>query len=182
MSVEADPVLDAIVRGARGATSARQAWIVRRDGDRLVVVAAAGENAGALLGTELPGASGNAGYVVESGQPLALSGSTGEDRVITSDLAGAVTSLLCVPCGDLRAVHGAMELVDKPGDSRFSIDDVEVATLLGGIAGAALTAERRHRSVPSPAELGTELSRIAELDPGRYSDLAEVISALLARG
>lgn len=184
MSQTNDPILDAIAGAARDATGAAQAWILRRNGDQLDVVAAAGQSAGNALAQSVPAGSGSAGYVVESGQPLALSADAGDERTsgVASDLGGDVTSLLCVPCGDEDAIHGALELVNKPGAARFSIDDVEIATLLGAIAGTALSNSGATKSVASPEELSQELARVAQAEPGRYAALAEVVSALLARG
>ena len=67
-----DPVLQAIARAALGATGAESSWVLRLDREQLRAVAAAGPRAGDLLGAELPMGVGTAGYVVSSGQPMAL--------------------------------------------------------------------------------------------------------------
>src|SRR5262245_50374957 len=177
-----DPVLDAIVASAVGATGAAAGWLLDIDGDDLVVVGAAGPSAGELLGQRIPGEFGSAGYVVASGQPLAVTprpGESGADGVAT--LAGLQpTSVLCVPCATEMAVLGALELVNKAGGGAFSFEDVEMATLLAEVAGPALA----HRDataveVPKPEELSATLARLAAVDPGRYARVATFVRALL---
>ena len=178
-------ILDAIVRAAVDATAASRGWLVRREGERLVVVAAAGDQPGEALGRSLAAGDGSAGYVIESGQPLAMT-ATGDDaratQGISAELGDLPTTLLCVPATTEDAVVGALELVDKRGGGPFTIDDVEVATMLGGVAGAAIEATGASSSAPTPSELAGELERLAANDPGRYSVIAETIAAVLARG
>ncbi len=179
-------VLQAIIEAATDATSATEGWMLAQQGDQLLVVAAAGDRPGQLLGATVPADEGTAGYVVTSGQPLALSPRPDDARA-TSGIAGLIglspSSVLCVPCADDDSIGGALEVVDKAGGGRFSLDDVELATLLGGIAGAALAGTTgTGPAVPTPAELGGGLQRLAASEPARYSALATAIGALLDRG
>ena len=91
-------------------------------------------------------------------------------------------SVLCVPCHDDDVVVGALELVDKAGGVPFSFDDVELVTLLGGIAGPALRAAGGQAAARPPAEFATELAHLATSDPAAYARLSVVLEALLARG
>ena len=91
-------------------------------------------------------------------------------------------SILCVPCHYGDAVVGALELVDKAGSVPFSFDDVELVTLLGSIAGAAISAPGAEVTARPPAELATELAHLAASDPEAYAGLSVVLEALLARG
>jgi hypothetical protein len=75
---------------------------------------------------------------------------------------------------------GALELVDKRAGGSFTYDDLELATLLAGIAGAALVAEQGAHPVPSPAELGGELEQLLAIDDRRYRAVAAVVSGLIA--
>jgi hypothetical protein len=89
-------------------------------------------------------------------------------------------SVLAVPCTTDDAVLGVMELVDKHGGGPFSFDDVELATLLAGVAGAALAADDGlDRAVPSPRELSGGLERLASNDPARYATLATFLTSVL---
>jgi GAF domain-containing protein len=178
-----DPVLDAIVRSAVEATAATEGWILAIDHETLRVVAAAGDRSAATVGREAPG-GGPEAYVVAAGQPLALS-SVGRDPRLQEGLARSLgrtpASVLCVPCADGDEPLGVLELLDKQGADSFTIDDVELATLLGGLAAAALTQHVAAAPVPTPSELHPQLARLAELDPGRYATVATVVAALLAR-
>ena len=88
--------------------------------------------------------------------------------------------MLSVPCATDDGVFGALEVIDKQDGGRFTIDDVEIVTLLGGIAGAALadTSDATATVIP-PEELAGELRQLAAGDPARYASVAGVVRALL---
>jgi GAF domain-containing protein len=178
-----DPVLDAVMRAAVSATGATNGWIVEPADERLRVVAAAGGEAGTLVDREIDGsAGGTVGLVLASGPPMALSPRPDDPRATqgVASLLGVVpASVLCVPCGDDEVV-GALELVDKTGGGSFSFDDVEIATLLAGIAGVGITARTGGPDLPTPAELASALERLAVVVPSRYSTVARIVGALLA--
>jgi hypothetical protein len=89
-------------------------------------------------------------------------------------------SVLAVPCGTDEAVLGVLELVEKFGGIPFSFDDVEVATLIAGIAGVALGAEDANATdVPAPRDLGDALARLALANPTRYAALATFLGTVL---
>ena len=178
-------VLEALARAAVDATGAARGWIVAPDGDQLRVVAAAGDRPGDALDLTVPSDGGSAAFVIQSGQALALTARAG-DRRVTAGVAAALgqppTSVLCVPCLGDDEVLGALEVVDAVAGA-FTVDDVEVVTLLGGIAGAALAeAGEGPGPVPDPAELGAELAQLAAAEPARYAVVAAVVRELLARG
>lgn len=180
-----EPVLAAIVKAAADVTGATAGWVVGVDGDRLAVRALAGDAPESLVGTHVAAGAGAAGYVVASGQPLALASRAGDPRAaegLAAALGRLPGSVLCVPCETEEAVVGALELIDKVGGGSFSFDDVELATLLAGIAGAALAAPVAGAAgvpaPPSPAELAAGLARLASEAPARYAAVAEVVVAL----
>ena len=94
-------------------------------------------------------------------------------------------SILSVPCTAGGTVVGALELVDKADNERFSFDgDLEnCATLLGGIAGAAI-AEPQQRSPdhPSAESLAHSHRTLAISDPSRFEAVAAVVAVLLEHG
>jgi GAF domain-containing protein len=172
-------VLQAIVDAAVASTPAAEGWILRRRRARLRVVAAAGDSPGALLDAEIPYDEGVAGYVLASGQPVALSSGSDDARImagIPTLLTLEPTAILTVPCAADDGVIGVLELVSV--SSAFHFDDVEIATLLASIAAVALD-DVSSQPPPSPAELGRLLSDLARLDPGRYAPLAGAVRALL---
>jgi GAF domain-containing protein len=183
--VPTSPVLQAIVEALVQATGAQAGWIVADTGDHLEVRAAAGDGSNGLVGRSVPSASGSVGFVVASGQPLALAGTNQDPRLAegVTRLAGVVPrSLVCVPCDTPEGVVGALEAVEKTGAASFTFDDIEFASLLARIAAAEFASSRRARALTSPAELGRELQHLAESDATRYAMVATIVEALLARG
>ena len=184
-----DPVLHAVLRAAADVTAAGAGWLLAHDraGDALEVAAvhSSATDAAAVLGATVPATAGTAGYVVASGQPLALSGAADDPRLaegVPALLGRRPTTVLSVACEVGDDVVGVLELVDKAGGGSFSFDDVELATLLAGIGGVALTARGTAPApVASPAELAADLQRLADADPTGYAAVASTLSALLAR-
>ena len=176
-------VLQSILGSAADVTGAQQGWVVVPDGDALEVVAAV--NSGDLIGVTVQGDTGPAAYVLASGQPMAMM-PRADDPAATSGVAAHVgvrpSAVLCVPCAHDDEVLGVLELIDKRDGSGFTFDDVELVTLLAGIAGAALRPDPATREVRSPEELSTELRQLASTDPTAYIGVASVLEALLARG
>jgi GAF domain-containing protein len=179
----------AIVTAAVEATSALAGWLLEPGEGGLVVVAAHGgstEWAASLVGrtVELDGAT--AALVVQSGQPVALQpgGTSLQDATALALLGRPPISLICVPCAAGDRVTGALQVVDRTDGGPFDFDSVELATLLGGIAGVVLDerpgADVATRAQPSPVRLAEDLARLAEVDPERYAAAAIVIEALLA--
>jgi GAF domain-containing protein len=183
--VPPNPILHAVLGSAIDATGATLGWLLATDGDQLVVRAIAGADQ-QFVGAQVSAHSGFAGYVASSGQPLAMS-PRGDDERGAEGVAALVGtrpgSVLAVPCGTDEAVLGVLELVEKFGGVPFSFDDVEVATLIAGIAGVALGAEDATATeVPAPRELGDALARLAVTDATRYAALATFLGTVLSDG
>jgi hypothetical protein len=88
-------------------------------------------------------------------------------------------SLLSVPCTDGRdGTNGALELAGQRGGA-FTVDDIELASLLADVAGAALADTAPDRRPVEPDVLAAELRRAAETDPRRYALAAATVQALL---
>lgn len=178
-------MLQALAVSAVDSTGATAGWLAVADGDSLRVVAAGGGVAPDSVGARASSDEGIEGYVLTSGQPMALSGAAGDER-LSGGIVGALKmrpqSVLCVPCGDRESVLGVLVLLDKQGGVSFSFDDVEIATLLAGIAGVALAASGRPAAAPSPQELSAGLERLAAADPAQYAAVAALVSAIVTRG
>jgi len=179
-------VLRTVVQAAVDVTGAAAGWVLTVAGDRAEVGAAAGAGAEALVGTRVDVGTGSAGFVLSSGQPLAVAPRP-DDPLAAEGLPAALgrraTSILSVPCSDDDGVLGALELVDKAGGVPFSFDDVELATLLAGIAAAALAeGGGSPPRVPEPGQLAGELARLAATDRTRYAAVAVAVAALIAGG
>ncbi len=187
-AAEPSPVLRAVLDAAVRATGASCGWLaaVSADNAELVAVDAIGDGAERVAGGAVPVDSGTAGFVVASGQPVAVA-ARGDEGLLCEGLAARLdplpASIVSVPCAGTEGVVGALELVDKAGGTPFSFDDVELATLLAGIAAAALAGTPGGAGaprVPDPRRLGAELTRLAGADPARYAAIAAAVDALLA--
>lgn len=184
-----DAVLDAVVRAAVDATGATWGWVVARNETETgapglrVAAAAGGDEPGRLLDAAIDSDTGTVGLVVATGQPMAIVPRSG-DATARGGVGGllgiAPRSVLCVPCGD-HEVLGALELIDKAGSGGFSFDDVELATLLAGVAGAALETQAPPAGPPSASELARSLEQLERSDPADYATVAPIVAALLAR-
>jgi GAF domain-containing protein len=186
MSAPQSPVLGAIVRAAVDTTAALAGWVFAARDDRLVVVAAAGEAPAQWLGRAVPAGRGAAGFVMASSQPLALQPSRG-DRAVedVADVLGRWPgSVIAVPCDVDGRTVGVLELVDKVDGGTFSFDDLELATLLAGLAAHAIDggAPPPAPTVADPGDLARRIASLATTDPTRYARLAPVIDAILAHG
>ena len=173
-------VLDAIARAVLDATGAAAAWVVVGGPNGEPVVAAVAGRSSATIGSPAP-AAGSAVLAISSGMPAARTFST--DDATGNGAAGLEEhpgSVLTVPFGDPGGGGGAVEVAGR--SMPFTIDDIEVVSLLADVAGAAAveSTEPVGAAGPSPDELAAELRALAEHDPRRYRDVAAVIGALLA--
>jgi GAF domain-containing protein len=121
--------------------------------------------------------------VLSSGQPQVLAAGAADSRLgegTASLLGGNPSSVLAVPVQSRHGVVGVLALVDAT-DGTFGIADAEGATLLAGVAAAALQDERLAGTtqVPSPAELAAELRHLAVGDPTRYAVVATIVESLV---
>jgi GAF domain-containing protein len=178
-----------VCESAVDATAATVGWLGIVDGDDVVVVAASADDAtlaASMVGHRLVGRTGSVGFVLQSGQPMAVqpagrstSGSAGDEPAEVL-LGRAPLSLLCVPCSGATDAVGVLQVLDKAGGGAFSFDDVEVVTLLGSVMGAAfLDAGNIVDDVPVPGRLTSELTGLADADPARYATVARIVDSLL---
>jgi GAF domain-containing protein len=177
-----------VCESAVDATAAAVGWLGVVDDSEIVVVAVAADDpatAAELVGRRLTGATGSVGFVLQSGQPMALQPmgrTSGEsaDEPAALLLGRAPMSLLCVPCAGAADAVGVLEVIDKAGGGAFTFDDIEVVTLLGSVMGAALVdAGAMVDDVPVPARLTGELTALADTDPTRYATVARIVESLL---
>ncbi len=180
MATATDPTLQTIIGWAVRATGAESGWLLGLDDEAFSVLAAAGgTQPGSLVGRRVE-PRGAAGFAAASGQPAALRpGPDDSSNTGAGGLDSSPSSVLAVPCDNGETV-GVLELVNSPAGG-FGIDDIEVVTLLADIAGTAIAETGPALAVTGPAELGTELSHLAETDPARYRQVATILQALLGQ-
>ncbi len=175
-----NPVLDALLRAALDASGARSGWVVLAgSGGNHVAAAAAHDGVPSALGTRVP-AGAPSGLAIATGQPAARTVDPNDGSAVGAGGArGVPRALLTVPIGDGL---GAIELADPPGDEPFSIDDVEIVSLLADVAVAAVSAVTAAAAPPEPDDLATGLRRLRDLDTDRYRVVAAAVAALLGAG
>ncbi len=161
---------------AVGLTGAASGWLLRVDGDSLVVLATAGAaDPDIVVGSRVE-VRGARGFAIASGQTTALMPAPGDQA------NAGVGGWAGVPPSLLVGAEGAavLEVAGKIGADAFTFDDIEALAALGEIAAAAVAdAGGVVESVPPPGELATQLAALSELDPARYRDVARVVAALL---
>ena len=175
------PTLYALVQAAVEATGADRGWLLaitdESDAGSFVVAAAFGHGGAASLVGIPRERRGFAGFAFASGQPAALQPRADDvDNFGAGGADGVPRSLLAVPCVANEAL-GVLELVDAVGGS-FGFDDVETASLLADIAGAALAEPMSTWEPPSPERLAVLLSSLAMRDPSRYAEVARFVEAM----
>jgi GAF domain-containing protein len=138
-------LLESIVASAAQATGARYGslFLLDEDARELVFAVSLREGAEKLQRFRLPLGRGIAGLVAATGQPIAVSDVSRDTRhaaEIAEQTGYTPTNLMCVPLLSGERVIGVLELMDKPVDGGFSLDDMQV---LGSFAHrAAETIER----------------------------------------
>ena len=178
------PVLHAIVQSAVEASGARDGWLAAVDeaADELVVVAGVGDAGRSLSGATVSDDEGFCGFVVGTGQPVALAPSADDPRFgegLAARLGRRPRTVMCVPCEYDDVVVGAVELVDK-ADGNFSIDDLALVTVLADVAAAVIrSGDGGPALIATPAELVRQLEELASVDPVRYALVAELIGTLM---
>ena len=119
-------LLTTIVAATRNRLAAAACSVALLDGDQLEFSAADGAGAEHVVGIRLPVGRGLAGYVVASGQAIAVAEVRRDQRfdIRTAESTGYIpTSILAVPVEDDEGPIGVLEVLDRqPGAS-----DMEVA-------------------------------------------------------
>jgi GAF domain-containing protein len=182
-------LLGAIVQVARAIFHARAASVLLLDeaSDELVFAAVVGEGEDTLLGRRFPAGNGIAGWVLGTRQPLVLADVTTDPRFSadTAQSTGYVPKgIMAVPLLHGEEALGVLEVLDRPADARFRMEEVDLLGLFGIQAAAALALLRRARLAAAALEgSGGDLQTLARLASrlaGRGDDRAgtEFLAAL----
>ena len=190
-------LLGAIVEVARSIFGARASSILLLDPetDELVFEAVVGEGEDELLGMRFPAGKGIAGWVLATRTPLVIE-DVQQDPRFASDVAegtGYVPSgLMAAPLLHDEEVLGVLEVLDRPGQSLFSLQEMELLGLFANQASIAVDLLQRARTAERLLDRGEgELAIVARLaaavdaleDERReaglrlLSDLAETLEA-----
>jgi GAF domain-containing protein len=188
-------LLGSIVQVARAIFHARAASVLLLDeaAGELVFEAVVGEGEDTLVGQRFPASKGIAGWVLNTRQPLVLADVTADPR-FSADTAASTgyvpRGIMAVPLLHGEEALGVLEVLDRPADARFSMEEVDLLGLFGIQAAAALALIRRARLAASALgdgggdlrALGRIASRLAERGDDRtVAAFLESLDALLAQ-
>jgi GAF domain-containing protein len=187
-------LLQATVEVARGIFHARAAsvFLYDEETDELVFEAVAGEGSDTLIGQRLPSSTGIAGWVLVTRQALVLD-DVGQDprwggREIADKTGYLPKGLMAVPLIHEEEAVGVLNVLDRPQESRFSLEEMELLGLFGNQAAIALgllQKSRRAKAVLEDADTDSALlARVAEnleeLDGQRRAAGVELLRSLEA--
>jgi GAF domain-containing protein len=144
-------LLSAIVEVARSIFGARASSILLLDEEteELVFEAVVGEGEESLLGMRFPAGKGIAGWVLATRTPLVIE-DVRQDPRFASDVAegtGYVPSgLMAAPLLHDERALGVLEVLDRPGRSLFSLQEMELLGLFANQASIAVDLLRKSRA------------------------------------
>jgi GAF domain-containing protein len=188
-------LLGSIVQVARAIFHARAASVLLLDeaAGELVFEAVVGEGEDTLVGRRFPAGAGIAGWVLNTRQPLVLADVTADPRFSadTAEATGYVPKgIMAVPLLHGEEALGVLEVLDRPAEARFSIEEVDLLGLFGIQAAAALALIRRARlAAAALAGGGGDLQTLGQIatrlatrgDDRTVADFLAALDALLAR-
>jgi GAF domain-containing protein len=188
-------LLGSIVQVARAIFHARAASVLLLDeeADELVFEAVVGEGEDTLIGRRFPSGTGIAGWVLGTRQPLVLADVATDPRFSAeaAQSTGFVPNgIMAVPLLHGEDALGVLEVLDRPADARFRVEEVDLLGLFGIQAAAALALLRRARTAAAVLEgqegdlaaLARIATRLAALGDDRaVSDFLGALDRLLAR-
>jgi len=148
---------------------AREASVLVRDGDEsdLKFLAATGEVASKLLGMRIPAGKGIAGFVMSSGQPMAVSNVEEESTFyaeVDKKTGYSTEMILATPLRHNGEIVGVLEYINRPGDpphSPFTPDEMDKAALFADAIASLVNA---YESAKLFRDLGEKVLGADEMD------------------
>ena len=161
-------LLRSIVEVARSIFGARASSILLHEPEtqELVFAAVAGEGEEELLGRRFPAGTGVAGWVLSTGTPLVIEDVRQDPRFAADVAAGTgyvPQGLMAVPLLHEEQTLGVLEVLDRPQQSRFSLQEMELLGLFASQAANALELLQRARRAEAVLAGEGELAAIARL-------------------
>jgi GAF domain-containing protein len=194
--VGSDDVLRSITETARqlfGAAACSLA-LLSEDDSELVYTTAAGEGADSVTGIRMPASHGIAGWVAQSGQPIAVSDVSRDPRFsagVAEQTGYVPTSILAVPVETSDRTLGVMSLLDRDARRPDAEHDMALLSLLADQAALVLASMdsfsalgrvllRALAAASAGGELDEILRRAAESLPAADADLTALAAAFAA--
>lgn len=163
-------LLQATVEVARGIFSAQAATIFLYDEttDELVFEAVSGLGADTLMGDRIPSSTGIAGWVLVTRQPLVLEDVTQDPRWGGQEIAARTgytpKGLMAVPLIHGEDSVGVLQVLDRPKQSRFSLEEMELLGMFANQAAISLDLLKKvRRSRTVLEESGADIEVLARL-------------------
>lgn len=189
-ALAAGPALAASVRAVRALYGAAACSVAAVVDGALLFVAADGEGAGVIVGTSMPLASGLAGWVATSGQPVGVADVRADPR-FARDVAASTgyvpTTILAAPLVTGDGVVGVIEVLDPtPRPDGLALLET-LAVPVAAVWTQALAASGAGgdaRAGDGPRRLMTVIEAVGD-DPelaARVADLLEAVVALPSGG
>jgi len=163
-------LLAAIVEVARSIFAARASSILLLDEetDELVFEAVVGEGEDSLLGTRFPAGKGIAGWVLATRTPLVIEDVQQDPRFardVAEDTGYVPSGLMAAPLLHEERALGVLSVLDRPEQSLFSLQEMELLGLFANQASIAvdllLKARKANRLLE--ADAGGDLRVVARL-------------------
>ena len=144
------------------------------DESELVYTTAAGAGAQDVTGMRIPSGRGIAGWVVQSGQPIAID-SPADDPRFARDVAEATgyvpREILAVPVATETAILGVLTLLDRDAARPGATEDMALLQVFADQAAIALEAARAF------TKMGSVLLMSLSMAAAAGSDLADAAAA-----
>jgi GAF domain-containing protein len=161
-------LLRATVDVARAIFRAKAASVFLLDEttEELVFEAVAGEGADSLVGTRFPADTGVAGWVLVTRQPLVVDDLTKDTRFSreAAESTGFVPKgLMAVPLLVEDRALGVLEVLDRPQQSQFTLQEMDLLGLFANQAAIALDLLQRARRAGAALEGEGELGALARI-------------------
>jgi GAF domain-containing protein len=182
-------LLQSTVDVARAIFAAKAASVFLYDDeqDELVFEAVAGQGADMLIGQRIPSSTGVAGWVLVTRQPLVLDDVTQDPRWGGREIAErtgyAPKGLMAVPLIHGEDPVGVLQVLDRPQQTAFSLEEMELLGLFANQAAIAIDLLRKTRRARGVLESGGSdveaLARLAERLDGLEGEAREAGIELL---
>lgn len=143
--------------------------LLTEDESELVYTTAAGSGADDITGMRIPSGQGIAGWVIQSGQPIAISDLRNDARFsrdVAEQTGYVPNAIVAVPVSSAHRTLGVISLLDRDPQRPGAEHDLQLLTLFADQAAIAL------ESVHSFAELGSVLLAAVAEAAGGDGDLA----------
>ena len=143
-------LLRSVVEVARAIFDAKASsiFLLDEETDELVFEAVAGEGEETLVGRRFPSSTGIAGWVLVTRQPLVIENVLDDPRFArdAAESTGFVPKgLMAVPLLHEERALGVLEVLDRPQEAQFSLQEMDLLGLFANQAAIALDLLQRAR-------------------------------------